>query len=403
MINELCFRLSSISKKNNKKKLVLFFGREHFSDNTKYLFLHTQSKECDFEAVWCSTERKLITTLKENNLPCHLISDETSSETVKLFLSAAVAVFSVNPSQSLNGSEELFSCLDGARQIQLWHGVSVKHLLLKLVPYLDVLSYDFRRPVDFATRADGVLSTSEHLDVFFKESFGCQNIIRAGYPRNEVIVREAIQNELIGCELPVNVINALNSTKRRKILFVPTWQREGSALITNSSEFALQLVQYGKLLEADVFIKNHPINVHSSDTKALAENVFFINANTDLYPYLNKFDILVTDYSSIMFDFLLTKKPILKLELDLGAHRSFEPDYSLVPDIDFAYSYTQKTLSSRLSEAMFNDTKQELRNIMAGLLYQTPVANACNSLVRFLEDEVETCVAESNKFTVKYC
>lgn len=100
MINELCFRLSSISQRNKKKKIVLFFGREHFSDNTKYLFLHTQSKQCNFEAIWCSTEKTLITSLQNSNLPCHHICDENAAETVKLFLSAAVAVFSVNPSQS---------------------------------------------------------------------------------------------------------------------------------------------------------------------------------------------------------------------------------------------------------------------------------------------------------------
>jgi len=403
MINELCFRLSSISKKNSKKNIVLFFGREHFSDNTKYLFLHTQSKECNFEAIWCSTEEKLIDILKENNLPCHLISDKTGSDTVKLFLSAAVAVFSVNPSQSLNGSEELFSCLQGARQIQLWHGVSVKHLLLKLAPHLDVLSYDFRRPVDFATRADCILSTSSHLDNFFKECFGSRRIVRAGYPRNEVIVRDATPEELIGCELPVNVVNALNNKDRRKIVFVPTWQRTGSELPTNSSEFVLQLVQYCKLLDVDIFIKSHPINVQSGDTKALAKNVFFINANTDLYPYLNKFDMLITDYSSIMFDFLLTGKPILKLNLTLGEHCSFEPDYSLVPNIDFAYNYTQKTLSNVLSEALFNDTKQTLRKEMADMLFQTTVTAACSSLLKYLECEVKACVFESNKFTLEHC
>jgi CDP-glycerol glycerophosphotransferase (TagB/SpsB family) len=403
MVNELCLRLSSISKKNSKKNIVLFFGREHFSDNTKYLFLHTQSKKCDFEAIWCSTEKTLIESLRKNNLPCHLINGENSSETVKLFLSAAVAVFSVNPSQSLNGSEELFSCLQGATQIQLWHGVSVKHLLLKLIPHLDVLSYDFRRPVDFATRADCILSTSSHLDSFFKESFGSQRIIRSGYPRNEVIVRDPTPAELIGCELPGNVVNALNNKGRKKILFVPTWQRTGSNLATNSSEFVLQLIQYCKLLDVDIFIKNHPINVQSGETKTLAKNVYFINANTDLYPYLSKFDMLITDYSSIMFDFLITEKPILKLELTLGEHRSFEPDYSLVPNIDFAYSYNQNTLSSILSEALFNDTKQALRKEMAGMLFQTSVADACGSLVKYLEREVKACVSDSNQFTVEHC
>ncbi len=401
MINELCFRLSSISQRNKKKKIVLFFGREHFSDNTKYLFLHTQSKQCNFEAIWCSTEKTLITSLQNSNLPCHHICDENAAETVKLFLSAAVAVFSVNPSQSLNGSEELFSCLQGASQIQLWHGVSVKHLLLKLLPHLDVLSYDFRRPVDFASRADGILSTSSHLDTFFNEAFGSKRIIRAGYPRNEVIVREPTPSELIGSELPENILNALSNTKRKKILFAPTWQRAGAELATNSAEFLLQLIQYCKQFDADLFIKNHPLYLHASDTKALTTNVYFINANIDLYPHLTQFDMLITDYSSIMFDFLLTEKPVLKLQLALDEHRSFEPDYSLIPQVEFAYDYTQETLPVILYEALFNDTMRANRKKMCELLFQTDPTQACASLLKCLEQEVIRRVEQSRTYTIE--
>jgi CDP-glycerol glycerophosphotransferase len=49
--------------------------------------------------------------------------------------------------------------------------------------------------------------------------------------------------------------------------------------------------------------------------EAKAEGLYLLDPGTDVYPWLNRFDALVTDYSSIMFDFLLTGRPVLRLRL----------------------------------------------------------------------------------------
>lgn len=401
MSNEIIQRLASLSQKNRKKRRVLFFGREEFSDNTKYLFLHALAQEKDFEVIWCSTQPELINKLRQHDLPCHLINNETSLECINLFLSAAVAVFSVNPSQSLNGDEALFASLQGARHIQLWHGVSVKHLLLKLMPHMDVLSYDFRRPLDFASRADCVLSTSSKLDDFFNESFAARRIIRAGYPRNEVLVREPNKHEMIGSELPEALLQALKNKRRKKILFAPTWQRGHSDLITSSPDFLMKLIQAGDRLNADIFIKSHPIYVEAGATRALSRQAFYINPCTDLYPWMSHFDLLVTDYSSIMFDFLLTGNPVMKLKIELNDHRSFEPDYSLIPPLDFAYDFTEETFASAMRQALLNDTMRPERQAMCDELFETDADKACASLFNLLSHEVDACVAGGQRFTVE--
>ena len=401
MNHEFCLRISNISKKTVKKKIVLFFGRETFSDNTKYLYLKALEEQSDFQCIWCSCEETLIATLKEKNLPCHLISNDTFQETINLFLSAAVALFSVNPSQSLYGSEEIFSALQGAKHFQLWHGVSVKHLLLTLTPHLNLMDYDFRRSVDFASQADCILSTSSHLDRHFNAFFGCKRIVRAGYPRNEVIKRPATEHELIGSELPPSVLKTLENSTLKKVFFAPTWQREESNLITSDPDFLKKVAILCKKNNAELFIKSHPMIINDDKTRKLPGNITFLNASLDIYPHLNKFDLLITDYSSILFDFLLTEKPILRLEINSGEHRRYEPDFSLVPDIDFAYQFNKKNIEQVFKQALENDVKQADRQKMAAALYETEVLQSSSSLIRFLQSEVKTAVDASQQFTVE--
>ena len=401
MNTECTLRLDRLSRKSRKEKLVLFFGREHFSDNTKYLYLKTLEENPDFTCLWCSTDKALIDSLKANNLPCFLIEEPHQDEAIRLFLSAAVAVFSVNPSQSLNGSEELFACLAGAKQLQLWHGVSVKHLLLKLAKHLSLTDYDFRRPVDFASRADAVLSTASCLDDFFSESFGCKRLIRAGYPRNEVILRQATSSELIGSTLPPEMAKALNDPSARKVLFTPTWQRGESQLLTSGTEFISYLAQVCQRNNASLFIKSHPLYQFSKESSKLAGNVWFINPAVDIYPWLNRFDALITDYSSIMFDFLITQKPILRLELDRASHRSYEPDFSLIPPGEFAYRFTKETLPALLAQALDADVKAAERREMRDALFETDPLQSSASLIRLLCQEVAATVGNSRQFNVE--
>ncbi|WP_052250351.1 CDP-glycerol glycerophosphotransferase family protein [Enterobacter sp. Bisph1] len=401
MNNELTLRFANLSLKKRKEKVVLFFGREWFSDSTKYLYLSALQENRDFTCIWCSCDKTLISTLEANQLPCHLISEETLDKTVKLFLSAAVAVFSINPAQCLKGNEALFACLQGARQVQLWHGVSVKHLLLQLINHLSLGDYHFRQPVEFASRADCVLSTSAFLDDFFNDAFGCKRIIRAGYPRNEVILRQATTYELIGSEIPVTMMSAITNKARKKILFAPTWQRGDDTIITGSTEFLLKLAEECKRNNTDLYVKGHPTLRQDNVSGKLSGNVWYINPCIDIYPWLNNFDALVTDYSSIMFDFLLTGKPVLRLDIEAGSHRDYEPDFKLIPDIDFAYTFTPCSLASVLYQALNNDIKQAARKEMADALFETDALDACASLLRFLEHEVANCVAASRQFTIE--
>jgi CDP-glycerol glycerophosphotransferase len=391
-------QLSAISKRVKKRPLVLFFGRNTFADNTKYLYLKAVSEKRDYEVLWCTIESELAASLKKAGLPVHHIGKNMDAS-LDVLLHAAVAVFCVNPNESLRGSFALTACLDGAKKLQLWHGVSVKHLLLTLIPHLSVRELVNRRAWEFASRADYVLSTAATFDAYWRNVFGCKTLVRAGFPRNEVILRGATKHELIGCDLP-DSMQALLAGSQKKVLVVPTWQRERPTWLT-SEECLVGLSQLGQKKGITFFVKAHPTyQATGGDTHEIG-GLQILNPGVDVYPLLSSFDALVTDYSSIQFDFLLTGKPVLSLDLKPGEHQSFEPDWSLVPNVDFRHRFGSQNFEARLHEALHSDGLADARREMCSKLFETDPREASSALLRLIGRLVKEATADD--FSVDYC
>jgi CDP-glycerol glycerophosphotransferase len=397
--SQVALQFGELSRRVKKRPVVLFFGRNTFSDNTKYLFLRAAAEKRSYDVLWCTFEPELVTALRSAGLPVHVLAEDID-RSIDLLMHAAVAVFSVNPSESLRGSMALGACLDGAKKLQLWHGVSVKHLLLTLIPHLSVRELGLRRPWDLASRADYVLSTASYFDAYWRRVFGCKKLVRAGFPRNEVIVRTATPLERLGCELP-NEMADLLSGDRKKVLVVPTWQRFNPTWLT-SEECLRGLSELGQKRGITFFVKAHPTyfaqlgnNTHE------VGGLQILHPGVDVYPLMSSFDALVTDYSSILFDFLHTGKPVLSLDLKKGEHQNYEPDWSLVPEIDFRHRFSSGDFAAKLETALGRDGLDGARREMCARIFETDPLAASDALLALIERLVQAAIADD--FTVDHC
>lgn len=383
--HRLCQVLAQTSlKKTKNKKRILFFDRDAFADNTKYLYLH-MVKNPQLECIWCTWNEAVYDMLQKHHLPVHLLG-KNDDETINFLLEAQIAIFCVNPHHSLHRNWSYFACLEGAKHIQLWHGISVKNLLLQLTPYFSMTDLGFSTSLAWASRTDYVLSTAAILNPYWREVFGCDNIINASYPRNEVLLRNVKPLELLGSKIDTRTMKSLAS-KRKKVFIAPTWQRFDNTAIL-SKEMLTQILLYTSKNNIDVFIKTHPYRAVNFDSNALKiNNFYFIDADTDVYPFLNRFDALITDYSSIMFDFLLTKKPVLTLDIAPGEHANFEPNYALLPTNNkFRYIFTEDNITSVLHNALFKDDKVADRELAVSKLFPNDSANACRQIETLIID-----------------
>lgn len=378
--------LAELSRKTTKAPRVLFFGRPAFSDNTKYLYLAALRACPGYEVIWCSWSKSLTAQLSEHNLPCFDLTHDMRAS-MNLLMSASVAVFCENPNAALGRSSVLSGCLAGAQKIQLWHGVSVKHLDLLLIPHLDLCNAEFRDAIKFATRVDHFLSTSSELDDFWVRAFGCMSLVRAGQPRCEVLVREPLPDEMIGAELQPEHEALLNGDKR-KFLLVPTWQRAEEMYIS-TPEFTDRIARWAEATNSVVFVKLHPFLAQGLSATSASESVVILDGGVDIYPWMSKFDALITDYSSIMFDFLLTNKPIFTFDTQTQIAYGFEPDYSLIPDVAFRYSFNadnfEAVVEANLTTHPLAQSQRELRARIfetapeAAISQLLELINACNA------------------------
>ena len=380
-----------LSLKVRKRPLVLFFGRPTFSDNTKYLFLSCIQTSPGFEVMWCTWDKALHETLRHHQLPSILMS-ENIKDTVDLLLEAAAAVFCENTASAYMALPVVKGCLEGAKKIQLWHGISVKHLDLMLTRKMNLLDRNLRQNTIGATDFDFIASSSAALDPFWYRAFGSRNILRVGQPRNEVLVRNADDNEFIGAILSPEEQEPF-AAGAPKFLIAPTWQRN-KPLWTSSDQFYGALETIGLQSNCYFYIKQHPFLANrpgSNQSTQKYRHVIFMSPSIDIYPWMRHFSALITDYSSIMFDFLLTGKPVLTYSIPASQRLSFEPDYSLVPDIAFSYAFDEESFAPILAHALNEHPMRDKQRAMCDALYETDPSESCNKLNRFLEE----CVSEN--------
>ena len=91
------------------------------------------------------------------------------------------------------------------------------------------------------------------------------------------------------------------------------------------------------------------IKLHKNDYSVVLNqgysNINLLDNTSDMYPLFATIDLLITDYSSIFFDFLLTNKPILFYPYDketyLTQNRSLYDDYDSVTPGHKAYNFEE--------------------------------------------------------------
>ena len=188
---------------------------------------------------------------------------------------------------------------------------------LKNIGYLASKSR-FNKLWKYEDSFDFILCVSDFFKEIVKKSFGAneEQCIVLGYPRNDIIFKE---------ENTLDSINIMKGEYSKIILWVPTWRESINGEKNNESnkEFPiLDLDNIGLLndylLNANILliIKPHPFQLDLEIFHGIHSNIKIIK-NHDLqqnkiefYQLFTEVDALLTDYSSVYFDFLLTMKPI---------------------------------------------------------------------------------------------
>lgn len=213
-----------------------------------------------------------------------------------------------------------FSKREGQHLLQTWHGTPIKKLLHD-APRAVTLRY--RRLMDRQVpQWDLLLAQSPQAGRRLQQALGYRGPVRVGeYPRNVRLLGGAEVRRRVRHELGI-------APGQPVILYAPTW-RESLRPSTGAAGCAaahgpgpvgaLDGPCLAELLDAVVLMRSHHMN-----RAGCVPGMIDVSGYPSVEELMLAADILVSDYSSIFFDFALTGKPAVVYAPDLASYRDVE-------------------------------------------------------------------------------
>lgn len=277
----------------------------HYNYNSRYLFEYVKENLPEITPLFVINDPELRNSLSSKYGKQYFIETE-SIQGIRQALSAGVWFTSA-------GLPAYGTGLHKKRLIiNLWHGVPLKKIAL-LDPNLKKAARIYFKKI-FSENYTCILTTSHELIPLMARSFAVsEDKIKVwGQPRNDGLFQKNDCREILGQLFP----DLPEYTKT--VLYAPTFRDYGQVQLFPFKDFDQeQLEAFLDEKNMLLFIRTH-VAEQGSAAPYLGKRIRFLGNEQaeDLTGILNIFDCLITDYSSIYIDYLLTDKPMIFLPYD---------------------------------------------------------------------------------------
>ena len=228
----------------------------------------------------------------------------------------------------------------GGFVVQLWHGIPLKRIQLdsavtfrgRFTPrFVDAMLRGLYRRNNAVIRL--LPAASEYSAQRLRTAFGldADRVVVTGDPRDDVLLRGTQQSRLDSArQLLQKSLGELDAS--RVLLYAPTW-RDGARDpgVPSDSEWRA-IAGYLEASDSLLVLRPHPHSVgdyRAGPVTSARIRMLDAASQNDITPVLPAVGLLITDYSSIAYDFALTGRPIAFLAPDLDdyatSHGLYEP------------------------------------------------------------------------------
>jgi len=207
---------------------------------------------------------------------------------------------------------------EGQLYYQTWHGSPLKRIAHDR-PHLDFFNWHHRRQLLVAKDGwDFLLSQSEFCTTALRSAFRYDGpVMEVGYPRNDILLsdgRDAVRRRTrkhFGFD-----------EHTRVVLYAPTWRDNFRVGAVFSKVLYLDPTDVvSRLEDTVVLVRGHYNSIGAPEERKGSQRVLDVTRYPDIADLYLAADVLVTDYSSVFFDFSLTDKPMIFLAPDLTEYR----------------------------------------------------------------------------------
>lgn len=297
-----------------KKKNLWLFGAwkgEAYTDNSKYLFEYISDNKPDINAIWITKKEEVAELIGSKGYKVLIYPS------IKAFwnISRAKVLF-----QTEGNRDIARFCPGRAKVIQLWHGVAAG----KKVNWFNYSG--LKKRIIYSIWADHEASYWMAASPKYIEThsnlFGVPHaqFRLTGTPREDAFYNmqessliNKIRVEHPGCKI---------------VAYMPTHRNFGiEDQLSDNIKRMIELDEYFGENKIVILFKPHPLEKKNCcKYKDICDNIYFAmdDEYNDVYSYIGQTDMLVSDYSSIVYDYLLTNKPIILYTYDIDNYRNMD-------------------------------------------------------------------------------
>ncbi len=324
-----------------RSREVWIFGsfRGAFNQNSKYLFIYVSEQVPEICAVWISYKSAVVREIRSKGLKAYSLFSLPG-----LYYALRGKYYFFND----YSSDICYFTSGGTVKVNLWHGVGLKKIefCIENGPLADrYVRKTFRERYFYPfvyQRPDYFLSSTDFQSVKFARAFRIplEKCLNLGYPRNDVLLWEEKQRQNFIDRYEPRVTRELIDRIRgyKKIyLYMPTWRDSQKELF--SAHLDVEKLN-GFMQETDslFLFKPHPIMKIAPDVFGQSSHLMLLDSHVDIYSLLPYTQVLITDYSSILYDYLLMEDKDVILYLY---------DYkTYVRERDFNYPFLENVAGS---------------------------------------------------------
>lgn len=330
------FRLFPIHE--NQIVFMSYYGKQT-NCNPFSIYEEIKKNNLNYECVWVDNARKI----------CDKSVKYKSIGFYYYIRTSRFLVFNARPNFDIKKRKN-------QRYIQTWHSSLGFKMIEKDAE--DTLDKKYIKKAKKDSKyIDLLISGCKYRTECFRRNFWYNGeIAEFGTPRNDILFSK--EKELI-VKTAKTELGISENTK--VILYAPTFRNSNNLSYITSLDVNRLLIELEKKFQGNwvLVYRLHP-NVNF-DNK-LPQNIVDASNFTDMQTLLLMSDVLLTDYSSVMFDFMLLKRPIFLYASDHDEYISKERKvYFTVDELPFDFCITNDSLVSVISNFNYEDYSKKVK------------------------------------------
>ncbi|WP_172656808.1 CDP-glycerol glycerophosphotransferase family protein [Domibacillus robiginosus] len=303
-----------LGKLPSSKKVIVFesFLGKQFSDNPRAIYEYLKQHQYPYTFYW-SADKKCLDQFKDKNVRY------VRRFSLKWLFILPRARFWVTNSR-------MPVWLPKPKQttyLQTWHGTPLKRLAADMdevyIPGTTAENYK-KNFIKEAQNWDYLISPNAYSTEIFRRAFQFdKDVLETGYPRNDFInyhaAGETKQKLADKYSIP---------SSKRVILYAPTWrdnQFYGKGKYRFDIQLDLDLMQKMLGEEFVILFRLHYLVSENLDLTAYKGFAYDVSRHEDIRELYVMADLLVTDYSSVFFDYGNLKRPMVFYVYDIEQYR----------------------------------------------------------------------------------